>query len=214
MAGIICGRCGHRTNIIRVCNDICRCKVCKAKNLNPEERDYTLKEWLNFNYLDYLDFIQRAIDEDQFELLAAISDKEIELGRLTPTQINKLKTVLSQGFTNNHSIIDIENAIADKVAPKSLYREEAGEKILSVSGERRPYLIARTETTRLANLGTLNMFASQGIEEYQWVTTWGDRTCPDCEALDGQMFTLAEKNIIAPPLHVNCRCTMLPVIRG
>jgi len=70
--------------------------------------------------------------------------------------------------------------------------------------------MARTETMYACNEGAKVRYAQHGIEKVEWLTAWDDRVCPDCAALNGKVFTIAQ----APPcpLHVQCRCTLMPVI--
>lgn len=46
----------------------------------------------------------------------------------------------------------------------------------------------------------------------QWTATLDSRTCATCAALDGELFPLGGGN--RPPAHVNCRCTLVPVLKN
>ncbi|MCH7795762.1 MAG: minor capsid protein, partial [Proteobacteria bacterium] len=48
-----------------------------------------------------------------------------------------------------------------------------------------------------------------GIESYRWVAAVSARTDAICEELNGQVFPLASS--VVPPIHVNCRCSIIPV---
>ena len=71
---------------------------------------------------------------------------------------------------------------------------------------------ARTETNRVRRETTRQIFQENDdlIEGWEWVASKSTRTCPTCLALDGRIFPLKEPF----PQHVNCRCTMIPVIKG
>lgn len=46
------------------------------------------------------------------------------------------------------------------------------------------------------------------VEQVEWVAENDSSTCPDCQALDGEIFDIDK----APDkLHYNCRCILLPV---
>jgi len=80
--------------------------------------------------------------------------------------------------------------------------------------------IARTETIRASNMGRLIGYQkSDVVEGKQWIVTYDDRTCPDCLEMANQKVPLLSKfisprfgQIDVPPLHPNCRCTIVPVI--
>ena len=77
-------------------------------------------------------------------------------------------------------------------------------------GSGRSLPIARSEITRVANEGAIRHYEKGGIVNVQWVASFGPRTCPNCEALDGRIF---ETNDIPPlPLHTMCRCATIPVV--
>ena len=50
------------------------------------------------------------------------------------------------------------------------------------------------------------------ISKIQWVSTLDTRTCPRCAALDGKTYDMGEGP--RPPLHINCRCTTVPITKS
>ena len=98
-------------------------------------------------------------------------------------------------------------------------------------------MIARTETIRSSNAGAVASYANAGIEEKQWYTAQDGLVCGFCAEMHGKVvgtsevfwnigdvmtverqdkppvsMTLGYENVAAPPLHPNCRCTILPVV--
>jgi len=67
--------------------------------------------------------------------------------------------------------------------------------------EKRAELIARTETARAINEGTIEGYRQGGIKRVEWVTAAG--CCPECDALNGHKFTLEEASGMMP-LHPAC----------
>jgi len=76
--------------------------------------------------------------------------------------------------------------------------------------------IARTETIRSSNAGTEEAWKQAGIEKKQWYATLDGRQCAECEAQ--YEYSKANPTIMGgdfqagipyPPLHPNCRCTIL-----
>lgn len=74
--------------------------------------------------------------------------------------------------------------------------------------------IARTELTYVQNKATLDKYAQAGIDKYQYLATSDDRTDDRCSNLDGKIFLLSQAHTGEnfPPMHANCRCTILAVL--
>ena len=193
-----------------VCDDSC--------NHVEEGHSYkTINEWLGFNYKKYLGSIKDVIGKEKFVQLAAKSDIEEMAGLLSSGQIRALKGVLDEGFTKGLSIEDMSKNIERRVKPNDLLKMEAGKIITSDNKpvvvrfkDTRNMAIARSEITRVANEGAEKQFLKNGYTKERWVASYGSRTCPECEALDNQIFTIG---VDRPPLplHTNCRCTVEPV---
>lgn len=61
-----------------------------------------------------------------------------------------------------------------------------------------------------------NSYVNAEIEEYQFLATLDECTCPICGNLDGMIFKVSERKIGInyPPMHKGCRCTTIAVING
>lgn len=70
--------------------------------------------------------------------------------------------------------------------------------------------VARTEVNRVRREATRQIYENNSdiLEGWEWVAVKSTRTCPLCLAMDGRRFPLDEPF----PQHINCRCTMKPVI--
>jgi SPP1 gp7 family putative phage head morphogenesis protein len=177
-----------------------------------------INEWLGFNYTQYLSYIMSALNSYDFEQIKAATEIEHAAGYLSEEQVTKLKGILEKGFKNGWSMSEISRQIDKNVGLKDLYRMTedgkiktgvSGLPILSKSADKRSMSIARNEVTRIANLGAKNYFKENNITNVRWVSSYGDRTCPDCEALNNQIFSIESCPEI--PLHSLCRCTTVPV---
>lgn len=84
-------------------------------------------------------------------------------------------------------------------------------------GEERAATIARTETNLASNQGALIGYKISGVVAgKQWLTAEDDRVSEECE-LNGDAGVLAldadfPSGDDAPPVHPNCRCTIIPVV--
>lgn len=74
--------------------------------------------------------------------------------------------------------------------------------------------LARTELTYIQNQATKDSYIKAGVKEYEFLAEADDRTSDECADLDGQRFPIdaAMVGVNFPPLHPNCRSTVLAVI--
>lgn len=178
-----------------------------------------VEEWLGFKYKDFIKYILTNIQSYDFGQIKANNEIERQAGYLTEEQIKELKTILEKGFKNGASIKDISSEIDKKLELKDLYRMTedgdikkgvSGLPILQKSKENRSVAIARSEITRLANMGAVDYYKENGISKVRWVAGFSHRTCPECESLNGTIFNIGEEKQM--PLHPLCRCTYTPVV--
>lgn len=190
-----------------------------APGSNEGITDAPLKEYLGFQYDEYLDFVLAFVEKDDFVSLLAANRTEELAGKLSRQQIGALKSSLISGFQNGESVRQISNRVATDVKPGDLFAmDERGEilvgsggrPILRISAAMRSLIIARSEVTRTAANGALDSYKANDIKKIQWVSAVGVRTCPICEGLNGRVFN-ADRPDFMPPIHPYCRCTIIAV---
>ena len=101
----------------------------------------------------------------------------------------------------------------------------------------RAEMIARTETIRSSNAGAVMSYKQAGIEYKQWFTAQDGQVCGFCQEMHNKIVGVSEnywamgdtmsvdvpdekpismtfsyEDVGEPPLHPNCRCTILPVV--
>jgi len=83
------------------------------------------------------------------------------------------------------------------------------------SGYNNANRLARTELSYIYNKSTFDKYEEAGIEQYIYLTGRDERTCEVCGALDGIKFNMKDMQVGVnyPPLHSNCRCTVLAVVK-
>lgn len=140
---------------------------------------------------------------------------------MVDTDVDLMAEELAVGLDDGKSIAEIRRAIQDKFDD---YTKTQAERI------------TRTEVLKVSNLGTQDAFEQSGVVEgKQWLTAMDDRVDGECDEMNGQIVGLSEnydstiKNLLGedkaasilsydsvdyPPLHPNCRCTLLPIIEG
>lgn len=75
--------------------------------------------------------------------------------------------------------------------------------------------LVRTEINYAMNQAHLKGYKDSGVvEKYEFLAAHDKRTSKLCRDLDGQMFELSEATVGVnyPPVHCNCRSTVIPVL--
>lgn len=118
---------------------------------------------------------------------------------LADTTKDKLRKTLAEGVSRGEKIPSLASRVS------SVYDEAKGSRAIK---------IARTETISASNQGALQAYDQSGVvERKQWLAE--SDACDDCLAMQGEIVGLHKSfsgGVDAPPLHPNCRCTVLPVI--
>lgn len=136
------------------------------------------------------------------------------------TDITKLNNILEAGIEAGSSIPQIATSIRTVFGDFKINQIER---------------IVRTEVLTASNYGALDAFEESGVvEAKQWLTAMDSRTCAYCAPLNGTIVGLSTpffkkgesylgnsdkpilldyRNVLAPPLHASCRCTIIPVLK-
>jgi len=126
-----------------------------------------------------------------------------ELKGVTEAMAQQISRELGQGLRAGDSVRTITRNINDRVDKIGLTRAR---------------VIARTETVRAHAEATLNMYEQAEVEEVtaevEFTSIDDERRCKECEdlTLEGRTYTVDEAHDVIP-VHPNCRCTWLPVVR-
>lgn len=84
--------------------------------------------------------------------------------------------------------------------------------IAGIFGESRAFRIATTEATRIFAEANSEVWRSTGfVSQMRFNTAADDLVCPQCGPLDGELFDVDDTEH-TPPIHVNCRCWLSPVV--
>jgi len=105
--------------------------------------------------------------------------------------------------------------------------------IFTDASNRRARLIARTEVIKSSNMGAEQAYLQSGVvQRKEWLAEMDDRVCSFCVEMNGKPMGLGEtywnegdsmevegkimkfdyEPIQYPPLHAQCRCTLIPII--
>jgi len=165
-----------------------------------------------------MDFAE-AIVETSRKALSGMFKQGVAEGWSIPTMQKGIEQLFTQWTEGNLRLE--EWAWIDQRMPK--YRRE---------------MIARTETIRASNKGAEALYQQWGVEYKEWLTAFDERTCPWCAQMNGKRLVtggtwfqkgeqwnveveeggetrikgmvLDYEDVKGPPLHPNCRCTLIP----
>lgn len=147
-----------------------------------------------------------------------------QLGLLTvDQQARRIRQLIGLTERQTASVLNFEAGLIERGVTGTRLERMVARKYQQVLA-RRASTIARSETIRAANLGQQNLWrqaADQGLidrdtAQKRWIITPGDRTCPICIPMDGQLRPLEEPFVSpfngaatqTPPIHVAGRCAM------
>ena len=130
-----------------------------------------------------------------------IQSRALDLAKgINETTTNAIRDQLSQAMNLGEGIPQI----ADRI--ESVFDEATGY---------RSQMIARTETIAASNYAAEEGYSQSGVVEgKEWLTAPG--CCEACEDVNGEIVGLNEpfsSGDMFPPLHPNCLCCVLPVIK-
>jgi HK97 family phage portal protein len=77
--------------------------------------------------------------------------------------------------------------------------------------KRRSILIARTETISASAQGAIEGYKEAEIDQAEFLAALDDRTCEDCDSMNGEIFELDDTTGVIP-IHPDCRCCWIPVV--
>ncbi len=89
-------------------------------------------------------------------------------------------------------------------------REELLARLETLFSPERAQMIAATETTRMFSLSNVTSYTAAGIERVRFLTVRDQFVDGECSQYDSLVFPVDEAP--TPPLHVNCRCFLAPVV--
>lgn len=153
---------------------------------------------------------------------ASVSQRFIDAAFYRPIHADKVGLIFTRVYSDLRGITEsmdrrISRSLADSLLEGSgaMQTAENLAEVVSGLGVTRARALARTETIRAHAEGTLNSFEEAGIEgvevQSEFSTAGDESVCPECEELEGQVYSVSEAHGIIP-VHPNCRCAWLPVV--
>jgi HK97 family phage portal protein len=138
-----------------------------------------------------------------------IADKVSQnVGKFTQSMLDTdreaLSNLITDGYNDGLSVPEIRNSITNKFEDISKNQSSR---------------ITRTEVMRVSNMANIDAYKQSGVVEgKQWLTAGATDECSayegKIEELDNNFFSIqSEFDSGDPPLHPNCRCVIIPVVK-
>lgn len=168
----------------------------------------------------------------QTEIIAAFDRAELLANHLAPDVDRWLRAVTTRmsDTTLTQAVIEVDRARKAGLTGAQLSRTLRT--ALVARSKVRSDLIARSATIWNYNEGAKILYRDEGVAVLEWLVTQDDVLCEFCEPFDGRQieitgsFAQAGETVPGnaggaitpflavehPPLHVNCRCAVVPVV--
>lgn len=138
-----------------------------------------------------------------------------------PFHAERVAVIYTRAFNDLKGITSVMDAqisrvlargLMDGLNPMTIARNLAN-RVDSV-GITRARTLARTEVIAAHHSATIGEYRRWGADHVRVQAEWqtaGFNVCPECQELEGRVFTLDEIDGMIP-LHPNCRCVAIPVV--
>lgn len=161
-------------------------------------------------FSEYDDYLQEILQILQIEGYEAIADWNY----LSPAERNFLEGYIVELANSTEQLQEQVSEELRAIRSAGLSEKEATERLKEIfkMAEARAKAIARTETTRSANIGIIiGSYESSIVKAYEFIAVLDKRTTRICESRHGMIFRPEDIDLLAtntPPLHVNCRSVL------
>lgn len=97
-----------------------------------------------------------------------------------------------------------------------IFRDTAEETIDDAALERNAQALARTSISTVSNQARSDTMKANDdvVDRIMFVATLDHRTSDICMVTDGEVWKVDDPKALIPPLHVNCRSTVVPILEG
>jgi SPP1 gp7 family putative phage head morphogenesis protein len=127
--------------------------------------------------------------------------------KIVAQEIAAIEQALYDGISAGEGVPQLADRIQDVFDDGMHVLSAQGEVTRVIPSDSWAEMVARTETSRAMNAGVFVTYRAAGVEQIMWVAAEDERTCPQCEELDGEVVALDgefDDGITAPPAHPSC----------
>lgn len=111
-----------------------------------------------------------------------------------------VQTGIQRGWSTDETVRALRGTKSGNFADGLLTREQPAQL----------YALVRTAATHASTAAREASFEELGVDRYRFIATLDSRTSIQCAANDGKIFEMGKGPL--PPLHPNCRSTIVPYI--
>lgn len=134
-----------------------------------------------------------------------------DLKGITSNMDSQISRILAEGLTNGDNPKFLAEKMVSTIKDDLSLTDELGR---FVPARRRAETLARTEIIRAHHSAMVEEYRNWGLEgvkvKAEWQTAGDRRVCPECQTLEGNIYTLDQIQTMIPR-HPNCRCIALPL---
>lgn len=151
-------------------------------------------------------------------------DGYVQSAFMKPVHADRAGLIYTRAFNELTGISDamdqqisrvLAQGIAEGKGPKAIARDMVNR--VDKVGMTRAQTLARTEVIAAHADAALNSYEEMGVfdvtAEVEFATAGDSSVCPQCESLSGQVYNLTEARGVIP-VHPNCRCSWLPIVKA
>lgn len=148
--------------------------------------------------VDVDELVESAVYANELQTLYTRAENEWDGVASKTTQ--EISRELAAGLAADASPTELSRRVSDRI---------------DAVGKKRSTDLAHAEVVRAAAAGALRRAKRVGVDKVagraEFVAVDDERTCPICEDLDGNEFTIVEARGMIPQ-HPRCRCTWRPLV--
>lgn len=169
-----------------------------------------------------LDKLRAALGDALMATVSGASIRAVAAAQAIGLRFDKdvvMRAVVAMAPAYVSAWLDAVIATTEKRIAAAMLAYEAGEigadevaaRVALVFDPARAELMGVTETTRLFSVLNEVIYKAAGVERVRWDTVRDFAVCPECEALDNQVFPVDEAPEPITDTHDGCRCYLAPV---
>ncbi len=156
-----------------------------------------------------MDRALRAMDQYTMKFAARVAER----------QKDALKSILRAGIEAGTPTRDLADQVADMFDYVHIItKTDAGLTKRTYAADTWADMVARTEIARANNAGAIDLYRKGGFERVMFLASDDERTCPECEDLDGEIAPIggefSDGTAVGDPVHPDCRCTTVATDEG
>lgn len=200
-----------------------------------EELSTVTARFRDFNNRIQGELFEFADDEIKWQIGAILEQAKVDINFTTPSTIQIRQTIINKPFdgrtleqwfesldtgTQRRLQQEVQRGVVEGLNTQQIVRNIRGTKQFNYADgvlqttRAQTTAVVKTAFQHTANTARQELFAENAelMRGVQYVATLDAKTTPICRSLDGKIFPVDSG--ARPPQHVNCRSTIVPVLKS